>query len=694
MAPFLPRMSLHRPVCLGGLLLLLLGCSTLQRVAFWQRPDFRVYHLGNPDQPEWLDLNKTPVDGRDLTHAFVLEEVSAGESTLLLWQNNVKYDWPVALNGRKLGKLQLYEIPVVTAFALPPGLLKKGENVLSITSPKENDEIQVGLLRVDPHPLRELLGQASLTLDVTESLGGYVPCRITIVDELVDALPPLAAAPGQRIAVRPGVVYSADGHARVTLPAGRYKIHAGRGVEYSIATESVSLSPGDSETVSLKIRREVPTANLVACDPHLHTLEFSGHGDATADERAITLAGEGVELPIATEHNQLNGYAAAAGRMGLLSRFTPVLGSEITTPAGHFNIFPVEPGARLPDWNVTDWPKLMESIRRTPGVKVVILNHPRNNHTNFVPFADQNFNRASGDNLRGPEFTFDAMELLNSSALRSDDFQVIRDWMALLNHGYRITGVGSSDCHDVNRFIVGQARTYLSCRDTDPGRIDVAAACESFLKGRAVVSLGLIAQIKVDGRYGPGDLVPGSGPLDIEVRVFGPSWTRVERVELFANGERIRDEWIEGGAMGGEKARLKWKIDRPSNDVHLEVVASGPGVKDLSWPLSRPYQPSTPLWNPRVISVTNPVWVDADGDGVFTSPRGLAAKVLGLHEKDLPAVIAELSHYDEAVATQAASLLRLAGTDVRTQAVQRALSAAAEPVRRGFAAYGAALTDR
>jgi len=552
------------------------------------------------------------------------------------------------------------------------------------------------MVRIDPRPLRTVTGEGSLAIDVVESAtGSGVPCRITIVDDLLDALPPLTAAPGQRLAVRPGVVYTGDGHARVSLPAGRYRVHAGRGPEFSIATQHVSVDAGDTEKVSLKIRREVPTANLVACDTHIHTLTFSGHGDATDDERAITLAGEGIELPVATEHNQINGYAAAAGRMGLLSRFTPVLGSEITTPTGHFNIFPVEPGAKLPDWKETDWPKLMEAIRATAGVKVVVLNHPRNNHSSFVPFADAWFNRASGDNLRGPDFTFDAIELLNSSALRTDDFQVVHDWMALLNHGYRITGVGSSDCHEVNRFIVGQARTYLSVRDTDPGRIDVAAACESLLRGRATVSLGLLAAIKVDGRYGPGDLATGNnGEIDVEVRVSGPSWTKVDRVELYANGERIRDEWVEGAAAGGEKARLRWKIDRPKNDLHLEVVASGPGVRELTWPLSRPYQPNTPSWNPRVIAITNPVWIDADGDGAYTSPRALAAKVLSLHGKDMGAVIAELVHYDEAVATQAASLLRIAGIDVRTAPVVRALQGAAEPVRRGFAARANALPDK
>ena len=83
----------------------------------------------------------------------------------------------------------------------------------------------------------------------------------------------------------------------------------------------------------------------------------------------------------------------------------------------------------------------MESIRATAGVKVVVLNHPRNNHSSFVPFADlvqprQRRQSPGAPSSRRRDGT------LNSSALRTDDFQVIHDWMALLNHGYRITGSG------------------------------------------------------------------------------------------------------------------------------------------------------------------------------------------------------------------------------------------------------------
>ena len=76
----------------------------------------------------------------------------------------------------------------------------------------------------------------------------------------------------------------------MTLPSGRYRIHAGRGFEYSVDTQLINVGSGDTRKVSLKIRREVATGNLVSCDTHIHTLHFSGHGDSTDDERAITIA--------------------------------------------------------------------------------------------------------------------------------------------------------------------------------------------------------------------------------------------------------------------------------------------------------------------------------------------------------------------------------------------------------------------
>jgi hypothetical protein len=61
--------------------------------------------------------------------------------------------------------------------------------------------------------------------------------------------------------VRPGIVYTSSGTARIGLPAGRYTIYAGRGFEYSLDSTEVMLETGETERRRLSIRREVPTAD-------------------------------------------------------------------------------------------------------------------------------------------------------------------------------------------------------------------------------------------------------------------------------------------------------------------------------------------------------------------------------------------------------------------------------------------------
>lgn len=661
----------------------------------------RRQHLRSGTVPEWEEFGAGPAPAQRLDLRFKAG-ANARDSTLFIRQDDVRQDWVVELNGRRLGPLFLMEADLVHTLRIPGGTLRDGENQLSIVPPRENDDIVLHEIRLDPRPPAETVPEATLEFQVSDQPTGQpVPCRITLVNDDGALAPLLAGANGvagaPAIAVRPGVIYTGDGRARVGLPAGEYTVHASRGFEWSVATQQVHLAAGDTRTVTLALEREVPTPGLIACDTHVHTFTHSRHGDATLDERMLTLAGEGIELPIAAEHNLLADYSVAARRLGLDRWFTPVIGDEVTTAAGHFNVFPVEMGSRVPDFRLTDWPALMQSIRATPGVRVAVLNHPRNVHNGFQPFAATNFNGVTGENRRGPEFTFDAMELLNSSAQQTDYLLVFRDWFALLNHGYRVTAVGSSDGHDVSRYIVGQGRTYLVSPDEHPGQLDVASACSSLLAGRASVSMGLLPQMTVNSRFGVGDLATNCGPqLQVNVRVLGPSWVRCTNVALFANGEKIREaQFAETPAANrppGERAAVTWEIPRPAHDVHLVAVATGPGITAPFWAIPRPYQPASPRWTGRVIGAVNPIWVDADGDGKFTAARGYARKLVAQHGSDPAALLRELAHFDEAAAAQAASLCL---TDAaRERAFAGPLKSAAPPVKRGFAAHVDAQQDQ
>lgn len=658
-------------------------------------------HLRAGDMAEWDEFAVEPAPARRLDLRFT-GQANPRDATLFVRQDDVRQDWSVELNGRQLGTLFLMEADLVHTLRVPGGTLRDGDNLLSIVPPRENDDIVLHEIRLDPRSPAEAVPEATLEFQISDrATGRPVPCRITIVNRAGALAPLLAITNGltdaSPIAVRPGVIYTGDGRARVGLPAGDFTVYASRGFEWSVATQQVRLAVGDSRAVALTLEREVPTPGLVACDTHIHTLTHSRHGDATLDERMLTLAGEGIELPIATEHNLLADYSQAARRLGMDRWFTPVMGDEVTTAAGHFNVFPVEAGSRVPDFRLTDWPALMKSIRATPGVRVAVLNHPRNFHNGFQPFAATNFNGVSGENRRGPEFTFDAMELLNSSAQQTDYLLVYRDWFALLNHGYRVTAVGSSDGHDVSRYIVGQGRTYIACRDADPGRLDAAAACSSLLAGRALVSMGLLTKMTVNTNFTVGELVTEPGrQMQVNVRVLGPSWVHCTNVALFANGEKIREtQFNEADDVRrplGERASVTWDIPRPAHDVHLVAIATGPGVTAPFWAIPRPYQPASPHWTGRVIGSANPIWVDADGDGEFTAARGYARKLVAQHGNNPKQLLDALRRFDEAVAAQAASLS--VTNAAQEKAFARALESAAPQVRRGFAAYADARKDK
>jgi hypothetical protein len=659
--------------------------------------DANCYHLGVAGKPEWLSFEgQTPFSNRLDIHFAA--QTNTDEATLFIRQEDVKLEWSVQLNGRKLGTLFLMEQPLVQTLPVPPGFLRSGDNVLSVLPPGQVDDIIVGDVLLESRPVEEaLLTKTKIEVQVRDKkTGSGLPCRITIVDER-GALAANYPYPGQALAVRPGVIYARDGHARLGLLPGKYTVYATRGMEYGLAQSTATLSVWQSKRVDMQLAREVPTSGWLACDTHIHTFTYARHGDATIEERMLTLAGEGIELPISTEHNVLVDFSEPASRMKVEKFFTPVVGCEVTTAFGHFNAFPIDPGSKPPDYHLTDWPSLMKSIRATPGVQVVVLNHPRDSHANFQPFAATNFNPVSGENLRGPEFSFDAMEVINSAAMQSDWMLPFRDWFALLNHGSRVTAVATSDSHDVSRFIVGQGRSYLAGNDSDPSQINVAQACEGILRGRVLVSLGLLTKMTVDGKFNVGDVATGLGPkFRVQVEVLAPSWVEAGRVELFANGIMIQESRLGQREKGIAKDNasgqmISWNLQRPAYDVFLVAVASGPGVTAPYWPIARPFQPSSRAWDPPVIGATNPIWIDGDGDGKFSSAHTYAKKLLSRFGPDPARLLPELEKYDEAICVQAASLCQSAGHDIRAEEFVRGLKTSSDSVRRAFARYTATL---
>jgi len=649
----------------------------------------KLHHLRSGAVREWADFPET-AEGPALRLTFTAAQ-NAGEQTLRLRHRDVKQTWKLRLNDRDLGRLPPDENDMVTFWSLPPGALRDGENMLVVsTDDKQSDDVMIGDVRIDHRPRRDVLSEAQVDVSVVdEQLNRLLPCRFTVVDDDGALMSP-GCESNARLAVRPGVIYTASGQARFGVPAGRYTLYAGRGFEYAVAKAEFDVRPGETAVRQLSLAREVPTPGYAACDTHCHTLTLSGHGDATLAERVVTVAGEGIELPIATDHNVHADYEAAARAAGVRKYFTPVIGNEVTTPQmGHFNIFPIRPGTKPVNHSARDWTELFHEIRECPDVSVIIFNHPRDLHGGYRPFGPEHHLSLAGENLDGWTLQANCIEAVNSGALQTDVMQVYRDWFGLLNHGMRVTPLGASDSHDVARYFVGQGRTYIRCEDRDPGTINVEQACRNLAAGRALVSLGLLCEIIVAGDHGPGDLVAATDELQVDLRVLGPSWSRATHVGLYANGVKIRETQIlePDSSAPGMKWQGTWRLPRLRHDVHLAAIATGPGVKEPFWPVPRPYQPTSPVWDSYVVGSTGAVWIDADGSGDFNSAFDYASRLVRESADDFDRLMTRLTEYDQAVAVQVARLVHVQKIKTRTELVQAAARTDRQSIKDGFRAY-------
>ena len=110
--------------------------------------------------------------------------------------------------------------------------------------------------------------------------------------------------------------------------AGRLRVPAG-------------LTPGMTTHLQVTLKRVVDTTGYISGDFHMHGL---GSIDSGLDHntRLISIAGEGVETVVASDHNYITDYAPYIYRFGLNQFLKSVVGLELTTfEAGHFNAFPI-----------------------------------------------------------------------------------------------------------------------------------------------------------------------------------------------------------------------------------------------------------------------------------------------------------------------------------------------------------------
>jgi hypothetical protein len=328
------------------------------------------------------------------------------------------------------------------------------------------------------------------------------------------------------------------------LPPGSYMVRAQRGFEYSAESQRVTIVEGQTATWSTTLSRVVATPGYLSADLHVHALP-SFDAPILLEDRVLSLAGVGVEVAVATDHNAVTDYRPAIAKLQLERHLASIVGDEVTTEepeVGHFNVFPL-PHPRPPlRWRAATVPQLFDAARSASPDGVLQVNHPRMGSIGYFDILHLDRGDVRGWAERHPAIAtrFDAIEVFSGdhyariSAVR----EVLEDWYALLNAGLRYTATGNSDSHKIAYQDAGMPRNWVAMRQDEPAQLDEAAFTRAVNDGRVIVSSGPFVTLHAGDVGIGGRVAPGRHGL--RVHVDAPKWIDVSQVDLVVRGQVVQ----------------------------------------------------------------------------------------------------------------------------------------------------------
>ena len=383
------------------------------------------------------------------------------------------------------------------------------------------------------------------------------------------------------------------------------------------------MQDGETTEVAAVIERVIDTAGWVAVDSHLHS-EMSNDSSIPLADRLRAVAGEGVELAIATDHDFITDYAPLLQALGLDGWVASRIGCETTSVTwGHVNSWPLTPDYDFAGGGSIAWygksPGQVFDKMRSNGATVVQINHPRRGGSGLFNSID--FDPETATALRDPaelgldgadfnDFNFDAVEVANG---KSDPFEeTFADWLALVSIGHPAAATGSSDSHGISQY-VGVSRTYVWVGPgaDDPATLDIDAVDDALRARAATVSQGVFVTAALrDPATGdfalPGAVVDLAGETmaRIQIKVQAPPWMPVARIRVYAGREEVDTIELDPGDTAPVRYDQNRNIPLPDGEADsffvVLVETAGPG---------------TPVLGETDPSFTNPLLYDKNGDG-------------------------------------------------------------------------------
>lgn len=410
------------------------------------------------------------------------------------------------------------------------------------------------------------------------------------------------------------------GETTLTLPSGRYRLVATRGIEYTTDEATIDVPPGAHPSVVLSLRHAVPTPDLVGCDFHVHARP-SFDAPVTAEDRVLSLVAAGVEFAVPSEHNLVGDYRPALDATKLEGELASVRGVEVTTFAprrGHFNVFPYD-AEEPPPYERTSIAKMVAVARGGDARRYLQVNHPRMNdgigYFDVIALDPKRLVASRGELVTD----FDGIEVYNGgeAAEPAKVERVFDEWLTLLEAGKRWVATGSSDSHRIQYQWAGYPRTYVRMvgASSEPRglAIDGVALVASLKEGHAMATSGPIVEARI-GEAGPGDVahVEG-GTARVHVRVRAVPWVDVRQIEVRVGAKtaataEIEERPLVTSAPSEPLAAVEAAALRFEGDFDVAVPARG-GFVVVVVRGERKLDDVLPFMPIRPFAFTNPIWL-------------------------------------------------------------------------------------
>lgn len=369
------------------------------------------------------------------------------------------------------------------------------------------------------------------------------------------------------------------------LPPSEYEIVVSRGPEYSVHRERVQLVAGETTTVDARLARVLDTDGFVAADYHVHLIH-SWDCAVTRDDRIRTMAAEGVDYFVASDHDSVTDLRPDITRLGLDGHLAAAVSSEVTTfNLGHFNVWPmvrdpesytggsidwgragVAPGRDFPALGSYDLSpaELFAAARQRVDADsdggVIQVNHFNSGTLGY-------FSVVGIDTAFDPPQSFTPPTVIRQDRrltnLYDDDFDTLEvwieanrgqtnqlqranlgDWFNLLNQGRIKAGTANSDTHSTAVVQAGGPRNYVASSGAGGGDLDDAELAASVRDGRMIGTSGPFLTVTISGDEGATAglgideeklVAATAGVATLRVRVQSAAWAEFDTVEVFAN---------------------------------------------------------------------------------------------------------------------------------------------------------------